>query len=314
MTATTYRDPDIAGFRELLAAMAPPADAPPRTVAQRRAENDAWGGRMPLPDGCAEEAVSANGVSGRLFRPVGADEGRALLYLHGGGYVLGSSVSHGHFAARLAEAAGGVGVAIDYRLAPEHPFPAAVEDAVAAYRWLLDRGFAPDRTAIAGDSAGGGLTVATALALKQQGLPLPGALLPISPWADLTQSGAAYAAVGAHDPMITKAGLDKMAVQYLNGASAHDPLASPVRGDLSGLPPMYIQCGSDEQLLSDSLLLAEVAALAGVETRLEVWPEMIHVWPVFHAYLGAGRRAIAEAGDWLKERTRGATSASDVEA
>jgi acetyl esterase/lipase len=303
MTEPSFKDPDIGGFRQLMAAMAPPDGVRP-SVEDRRSATDAWGATMPRPAGATSEPVTAGGVPGVLFRPAGADEARVVLYLHGGGYLTGSSTSHGAFVAHLAEAAGGLGLALDYRLAPEHPFPAAVEDAVAAYRWLLDQGHAPARIAIAGDSAGGGLTVATALALKAQGLPQPGALYAISPWADLTQSGAAYTApCAARDPMITKVGLDEMAAAYLGGASPEDPLASPVRGDLTGLAPLYIQCGGDEALLSDSIKLAEVAGLAGVEVRLEVWPEMIHVWPVFHRYLGAGRRAIADAGAWLKIRT-----------
>ena len=304
MSETTYRDPDIAGFRGLLAAMAPPEGVQP-TIEERRASTDAWGATMATPAGTAREPVTAGGVPGVLFRPAESDARQVLLYLHGGGYLTGSSTSHGAFVAHLAQAAGGLGLALVYRLAPEHPFPAAVDDAVAAYRWLLDQGHAPERVAIAGDSAGGGLTIAAALALKDRGLPQPGALYAISPWVDLTQSGAAYdAPCAARDPMITKAGLDAMAAAYLGPASAHHPLASPVRGDLTGLPPLYIQCGGDEALLSDSLKLAEVAALAGLEVRLEVWPEMIHVWPVFHAYIGAGRRAMLEAGAWLNARTR----------
>jgi epsilon-lactone hydrolase len=302
-TARSYRDPDIGGFRSLLAAMAPPEGAPPPSVEERRARNDEWGGSMPWPEGWAPEPVDAGGVPAVWCRTPGAALARVILYLHGGGYVQGSSRSHGAFAAHLAQAAGGAALALDYRLAPEHPFPAAVEDAVAAYRWLLDQGVEPSRLVIAGDSAGGGLTLATALALKARGLPLPAALYAISPWADLTQGGDAYAEVGARDPMITKAGLDEMARQYLNGASAQDPLASPCFGDLRGLPPLYIQCGADEQLLSDSLRLAERAAFAEVEVRLEVWPEMIHVWPVFHQYLAAGRRAIADAGAWIAAKT-----------
>lgn len=305
MSERVFRDPDIAGLRGLMAAMVAPEGAPPPTLESRRAMQDEWGGSMPLPDGCGSEAVDAGGVPAQWLRPEGGDPARAIVYLHGGGYVTGSVRSHAHFAAHLAAAADGVALAVDYRLAPEHPFPAAVDDALVAYRWLLDQGFAPARIAIAGDSAGGGLTVALALAIKRDGLPQPAALHPISPWVDLSQGGPAYAAVGDRDPMITKAGLDEMAAHYLNGGSAGDPLASPARGDLSGLPPMYVLCGGDEQLLSDSLMLAERAALDGVEVRLEVWPEMIHVWPVFHRYLGAGRRAIAEAGAWMKARTAG---------
>lgn len=303
MTELKFKDPDIGGLRALMAAMAPPDGSRP-TIEERRASTDAWGASMPLPEGATSEPVTLGGVPGVRFKPAGADIGRVLLYLHGGGYVTGSSKSHGAFVAHLAAAAGGQAVALDYRCAPEAVFPSAVDDAVAAYQALLKGGASPERVAIAGDSAGGGLTVATALALKARGLPQPGALLAISPWVDLEQSGASYYATCAErDPMITKAGLEEMAATYLGGASARDPLASPIHGDLSGLAPLYIQCGGDEALLSDSLKLAEVAGLAGVEVRLEIWPEMIHVWPVFHAYLGAGRRAVADAGAWLKTRT-----------
>jgi acetyl esterase/lipase len=285
--------------------MAPPPDAPAPSIQDRRAATDAWGASMPMPEGLTKEPVDAGGAPGVLFRPSGADETRALLYFHGGGYMTGSPASHGGFLAHLAEATGVLGLALDYRMAPEHAHPAAVEDSVSAYRWLLERGHAASSLLIAGDSAGGGLTVATALALKQRGLPQPAGLLAISPWVDLTQSGASYAGpIAERDPMITKAGLDEMAAAYLRGADPRDPLASPVFGDLRGIAPLYIQCGADEALLSDSLKLAEVAAFAEVDVRLEVWPEMIHVWPVFHRYLGAGGRAIAEAAAWFRSRLR----------
>ena len=299
----TFRDPDIAAFRARLAARAEAGGAG-GSLEEQRAVADALGSAMPLPERTSVEPVSLGGVPGARFRTPAAEAGRALLYLHGGGYLTGSSRSHGAFVAHLSRAMSADGVALDYRCAPEAVFPAAVEDSVSAYAALLENGAAPDRVAIAGDSAGGGLTIATALALKGRGLPQPGALLAISPWVDLEQSGESYAGRCAErDPMITKAGLNAAAATYLGGASARDPLASPIHGDLTGLAPIYILCGGDEALLSDSLKLAEVAALAGVEVRLEVWPEMIHVWPVFHAYLGAGRRALAEAGRWLRERT-----------
>jgi phosphinothricin tripeptide acetyl hydrolase len=187
----------------------------------------------------------------------------------------------------------------DYRLAPEHRFPAAVDDAVKAYRHLLGEGIEPGRIVIAGDSAGGGLTIAAAIAIRDSGLPQPGCLFAISPWANLGQSGAAYAAV-LDDPMLTRQGLQDFADAYLQGEGPDHPLASPALGDLQGLPPMLLQAGGAEILASDTTLLAERAGLAGVEVRAEIWPEMIHVWHAFAPWLGAGRRAIDEAAVWVK--------------
>lgn len=298
-------DPDIGNVRDLLARMAPPPGAPRPSLAERRAQMDAFFGAVPLPDGCTADVLHAGDVPARRYRPANAESGRVLLYLHGGGYHTGSSLSHGHLAARLAEAAGMLALALDYRLAPEHPFPAGLDDALAAYRWLLASGFQPKRIAIAGDSAGGGLALALWLALKRDGLPPPAALLLLSPWTDLSQSGPSYAEVGGRDPILTKDGLDALVPSYAGEAAIDDPLISPIRGDFTGAPPMMVLCGGEEILVSDSVRLAEVAGLAGVETRLEVWPEMIHVWPIFHQILGAGRRAIAESGAWLKARTTG---------
>lgn len=303
MTDLTFRDPEIAGVRQLLASMAPPEGAPPPTLAERRAAMDSWSHLSPPPPGCRSEPVDAGGVPGVLHTPAEAEAGRAILFLHGGGYVVGSSTSHGGLAGRMADAAKAATLAIDYRLAPEHPFPAAIDDAVAAYRWLLDQGYAPGKLAIMGDSAGGGLTVATALALKRDGLPQPGALVPISPWVDLAQTGESYAALASVDPMLTLEGLNEMAVHYLGDTPATDPLASPIHADLTGLAPMFILVGGHEALLSDSIELTRRAALAGVDVRLEVWPEMIHVWPAFAPMLDAGRRAIADAGAWIRTRT-----------
>lgn len=298
----SYRDPEIGQIRQVLAGLVAPADAPRPSVEKQRADYEAFGRSIPLPDGCEVEPISAGGVPAQRITPRGADRGAAILYLHGGGYVIGSAATHAHMVARLAEAAGTVAINLDYRLAPEHPYPAAVDDAVAAYGWMLEQGWPASRIVIAGDSAGGGLTLATAVALKAKGLPQPAGLYPISPWTDLTQSGAAHTAKLASDPICNPAGLEEMSGLYRAGAAANEPLVSPLFANLSGLAPMLIHVGSEEVLLTDATALAERAALAGVEVRLEAWPEMIHVWPFFHAMLAAGRRAIAEAGAWIGGR------------
>ncbi len=266
---------------------------------------DAFGEMGALPSGCFHEPLTASGVKCERVAPLGAVDGRRILYLHGGGYVGGSPRSHRPLAARLAEAARSTAIVAEYRLAPEHPCPAAVEDALAVYRWMLDHGAEPERTVIAGDSAGGGLTLAMALALKDQGLPQPAGLLLISPWVDLTQSHDTHASKAADDPMISKDRLDESAAAYLGGSDPRDPMASPLFGDLAGLAPLLIQVGSEEALLGDSLMLAERAGHARVDVRLEVWPEMIHVWHAFGGQLAAARRAIAAAGVWMDGRLGG---------
>lgn len=296
--APVWRDAEITAVRELLSQLRGP-DIDPGGWEDRRTGMDAFGASAALPDGLIVETVDIAGLEAEILTPVGAVQGRALLYLHGGGYCVGSPRSHRPLAARLAAAIGCPALVPDYRLAPEHRFPAAVDDAVKAYRHLLGEGVEPGRIVIAGDSAGGGLTVATAIAIRDSGLPQPGCLFAISPWANLEQAGAAYAMV-LHDPMLTKEGLQEMADAYLQGEGPAHPLASPALADLHDLPPLLIQVGSQEILASDAALLAERAGLAGVEVRLEVWPEMIHVWHAFAQWLGAGRRAIEEAGAWAK--------------
>jgi len=301
---TSWKDPEIAGVRALLAARQPEPGALRPSFAERRKAMDAMGEVGALPTGCFHEPATIGGVKCERVNPQGAVTGRTLLYLHGGAYTAGSPRSHRPLVARLAEAARTVAVAADYRLGPEHRFPAAVEDAVAVYRALLDGGAEPAKVLVAGDSAGGGLTMALALALKAHDLPQPAGYFVISPWADLTQSGASYTAKAATDPMITKAGLDDNALAYLGGLDARDPLASPVLGDFEGVAPVLIQTGSEEALLSDSISLADVLAHARVEVRLEVWPEMIHVFHAFGGGLQAARRAIRDAGIWMDARFR----------
>ena len=299
---TSWRDAEIAGVRALLATRQPGPGSPAPTYERRRADMDAVGEASALPNGCFHEPVTLGGVKGERVAPQGALAGRTILYLHGGGYTIGSPRSHRPLAARLGEAARAVAIVPNYRLGPETRFPGAVEDAVAVYRALLDGGTEPGRLIVAGDSAGGGLTLALALALKAEGLAQPAGFFAISPWADLTQSGASYRSKADTDPMISKAGLDQMARDYLGGLDPRDPLASPVFGDFTGVAPVLIQTGSEEALLSDSITMAEVLGQARVDVRLEIWPEMIHVFHAWGAGLQAARRAIKVAGVWMEGR------------
>ena len=282
---------------------------PATTVAERRTQYDRAERVFPVPPEIGVKALAikperGGEIGAEWLEPPAARPGAALLYLHGGGYVIGSPRSHRHLAAALAGAAGAATLLPDYRLAPEHPFPAAVEDAVAAYRWLLARGVSPSGVVIGGDSAGGGLTVATLLALRDRGLPRPAAGVCISPWVDLTCSGASYASKAASDPIVTQAGVSEMARAYVPTGDPRAPLASPLFADLAGLPPLLVQVGSEEVLLDDSVALAERARAAGVAATLEIWPEMIHVWHWFFPMLDEGRKAIAGIGDFV--RTHGA--------
>ncbi|RAK68621.1 alpha/beta hydrolase [Phenylobacterium kunshanense] len=298
----TWKDPQIAGVRALLASRQADPNGPQPSLAERRAAMDAVGEMGSLPTHCFHEPATVGGVKCERVSPEGALPGRTILYLHGGGYTQGSPRSHPPMVARIAEAARAQAVVADYRLGPEHRFPAAVDDAVAVYRALLASGVEAGKLIVAGDSAGGGLAMALALALKAAELAQPAGYFVISPWADLTQSGASYRTKADTDPSITKAGLDQMAQAYLGGLDPRDPLASPVFGDFEGVAPVLIQTGSEETLLSDSVTLADVLAHARVEVRLEVWPEMIHVFHAWGAVLNAARRAIRLAGIWMDER------------
>ena len=288
-------DPDIAALRALLA-----SNPRPPGLADRRQRLDDFGSHTPIAGDIRLEPVKLAGIEGEWSTAPGADQSRAALFIHGGAYVSGSVVSHRPLATELGRAAGVPVLAIDYRRAPENPFPAAVEDVVASYRHLLDKGLAPGRIAIAGDSAGGGLTLALMVAARDRGLPLPACGWCISPWVDLECLGASFTAKAAVDPMIQKPYLLETAASYLAGADPRTPLAAPLYADLKGLSPLLIQVGSSETLLDDSVLLAGVAGAAEVKVTLEVWPEMIHAWPLFHKQLAAGRRSIERAGAFIR--------------
>lgn len=269
-------------------------------IAGQRERMDRLAEYFAVPDGTEVEQSWVGDVSGEWVRAKHVHPEKVLLYLHGGGYVIGSPKSHRHLIAALSEASGMSVFAPDYRLAPEHPFPAAVEDAVAVYKGLLDPGIDPSRIAIAGDSAGGGLTFATLLAARDKGLPMPACAVGISPWSDLSQGGEAYRTRLARDPLITKDGLDSMSAAYLNGKDLRTPLASPAFANFKGLPPILIQVGTEEALYSDAEAVKARAEEAGVEVSFESWAGMMHVWHVFYPMLSEGRDAIARIGAYLK--------------
>lgn len=274
------------------------------SIAETRQVDEEAVTHLQLPDGVTVEPVECVGLKGEWVRTGGARSDAALLYLHGGAYVFCSPKTHRHLVAALSEAAGMMAFALDYRLAPESPFPAAVDDAVATYRWLLDQGFAPNRIAVAGDSAGGGLTVAMLVAARDAGLPMPAAAVCLSPWADLTITAESFVSKASLDSL-TGDRLRRLGQLYLNGTDDKHPLASPVLADLKGLPPMLIQVGTDEVLFDDSIHLEAAAEAAGVETELEIWEAMIHVWHYYHPMLEEGREAIARIGEFVRAKTAG---------
>jgi acetyl esterase/lipase len=253
--------------------------------------------------GASSEAVDAGGVRAEWISAPGAAPDRVILYLHGGGYVLGSINSHRDLCERYSRASGARVLSLDYRLAPENPFPAAVEDATAAYRWLLSEGVSADHIAIAGDSAGGGLTFATLVALRDAGTPLPACATPISPWVDLEGTGESMATRADIDPMVQKEMIQQMGQTYIGGGNLRDPLAAPLHADLTGLPPLLVHVGSRETLHDDAARMVEKAKAAGVDVTLDVWEGQIHVWHVFASRLDEGEEAIQQLGAFVRKHT-----------
>jgi acetyl esterase/lipase len=227
---------------------------------------------------------------------------RVVLYLHGGAYCVGSLDSYRGLAGLISVAARARVLLIDYRLAPEHPFPAAVQDAQAAYSWLLDQGIAPEQVALVGDSAGGGLVLALMVSLRDSGQPLPGAGVGVSPWTDLSMSGRSWTTNARREVALNPVKMRQMAQAYLGDTDPRTPLASPLYADLAGLPPLLILVGSDEGLLSDAEEVALRAKAAGVDVELEVWPGMFHGWHIASRFLPEGRQVIERIGAFLQPR------------
>lgn len=273
------------------------------SVAQMRSDWDTAFGACTVPVSCAR--VSAGGVDGEWIAPGGAQQDKAILYFHGGGFRLGSVSSHRDLIARLADASGCRVLAINYRLAPEHRFPAPLEDAIAAYGWMLDHGLTPENIAFMGDSAGGNLVLAAMLRLRERGLPLPAAGVLMSPWTDLAATGASYVSRADADPIHQRPMILALAKNYLGeGGDPCHPLASPLYADLAGLPPLLIQVGDRETVLDDSVMFADKARAAGVDVELQVWDGMIHVFQMFAAELAEGRRAIGSIKQFLTEHLK----------
>jgi acetyl esterase/lipase len=272
------------------------------TLEEQRAAAEGFGALGAEPDGVRYEMTDAGGIGAMWVIPDGAADDAVLQYVHGGGYVICSLESHRKMVGHIAKAAGVKALHVDYGLAPENPHPGPVNDSVSAYQWLLDQGYAPGRLAIAGDSAGGGLTMATLLALRDRGIPLPAAAVPLSPWIDLEGTGESMDNRAEVDLLVSREALKGMVDHFVGGGDVRDPLAAPLYGDLTGLPPLYIQVGDEETLLDDSTRLAANARAAGVDVRLDVFPEMQHVFQMMCGVAPEADEAIERIGAWLRER------------
>ena len=287
---------EIDSVRALLTSKPRPVGWP-----ERRRRLDEIGSVWPVADDVKLAAVDVNGLTGEWSIAPGSDASRVLLFFHGGGYCSGSIVSHRRMVTEAGRAAGTRTLAIAYRLAPEHPFPAAYEDALKAWRFLRKGDVPASRIAIGGDSAGAGLAVALIAQLRDAREELPACAWLVSPWTDLTLSGSTLATKDAVDPIIHKAYLNELVDAYLPaGAERNDPRVCPLFADLNGFPPMLIQVGSAETLLDDATRFVRAAGAADVAVTLEIWPHMIHAWPLWNAQLEPGRRALANAGAFIR--------------
>lgn len=297
-------DTEIDAVRALLTALPRPA-----SLAERRERLDAIASVDGVAPDIRFEPVAIGRREAEWSLAPGSDASRILLFLHGGGYCSGSIRSHRGMVAEIGRAAGIRTLALGYRLAPENPFPAALDDTLAAFAFLLGQGSAAHHIAIGGDSAGGGLSLAAMTRLRDAGRPLPACAWLVSPWVDLAMTGASMDTKDAVDPLIHRDYLEELAGAYLGRVNALGPLASPLYADLSRLPPALVQVGSAETLLDDAVRIAGRLGAADVATSLEIWPHMIHAWPLWSARLTAGREAIASAGAFIRRHLANGASA-----
>ncbi|HRI27587.1 MAG TPA: alpha/beta hydrolase [Chitinophagales bacterium] len=260
------------------------------------------GSRHLLPKNIYFKRIFIDHIPAAWIIPQHAQSDKVMLYLHGGGYAVGSVNTHKSLIAKIAKKADIQALGIDYRLAPEHPFPAAIEDAVRAYRYLLEQGYKPENLIIAGDSAGGGLTLATLITLRNTGIPLPAMGVCLSPWTDLAVTGASVTERAHLDPMIVGHLLSEWAKRYAGDTPTNHPLISPLYADLHGLPPLLIQVGSDEVIHDDSVRFAQKAKEQGTEVTLDVWDSMIHVWQFLWFVLPEANDAIKEIARFIKTK------------
>jgi acetyl esterase/lipase len=289
-------------------------EQPDNESAGERPDDESWGDLTAEPREVDYIEVDAGGLPAMWAAPKRGTEDRVLLCMHGGGFISGSMYSHRKLFGHLAKAAGTRALIFDYRLAPEHVHPAQVDDATTVYRWLLDRGISADHIAFTGDSAGGGLSITTQLRARELGLPLPAAAMPFSPWVDMEVIGESYETNRDREPFFSKESVRRFAGVFLGeGGDPRDPLANPLYADLSGLGPIYIQVGADETLLDDARRLDEHARGAGVDVRLDVFPNMLHTFQMAAGRAPEADEAIRRMADWVRPRlgpsiiTRGRT-------
>jgi len=290
-------------FDAIVALLGAAKASPDADLADLRAGYALMGAMVPVDETVDVEAGDLGGVPGEWLTPIAADEGRVVLYFHGGGYNIGSAETHRSMLTHLATRARTRVFSVDYRLAPESPYPAAIDDAVASYEGLLTVGTDPARVVVAGDSAGGGLALALLTRIRDAGVALPAGAVALSPWTDLTASSASIAANEATDIMLGRPLLHHWATAYLDGADPEHPHASPLHADLSGLPPILVQVGDTEVLLDEGVRFAAQAADAGVDITLQVEPDMFHVWPFFAGIVPESDDALAEAAAWILARS-----------
>ncbi|MCB1749294.1 MAG: alpha/beta hydrolase [Gammaproteobacteria bacterium] len=295
--------PQAEAIKELYAGwLAAMAAKPDMGLDEMRELFDHWGDITAEPGGVDYVEVDAGGVSAMWALPHGCAEDRVALCTHGGGYVTGSMYTHRKLFGHIAKAIGCQALILDYRRAPEHTHPAQVEDAVTAYAWLLDQGYKPEHICTTGDSAGGALSTSVLLGIKARGLPLPVAAMPMSPWYDPEGTGESLVRNADKDVLVKPEVLKGMAGTFLGKASSKDPLANLLQADLAGLPPIYIQTGGDETLLDDSTRFAEKAKAAGIDVKLDVFPEMQHVFHFLAGRAPEADDAIRRMAAWVKPK------------